>query len=94
MTTTRELAVPLEEVRGIRYTCPICRREIFMSRDGVRTFYEWGAIKQFCPACGRDTRDILRWLEEYKDSLYTLAGMLAGRSDLKRLDVALLVDAP
>ena len=94
MNAKRELVVALEEIRGIRYTCPICRRKILMSLDGIQTFYEWADRKQFCPECGRDTGDLVRWVDEYKDLLHTLAGMVVGRSDLKRLDVALIVDTP
>jgi len=94
MSTTRELAVPLEEIRGIQYSCPICRRKIFMSLDAVKTFYMWREPKQFCPDCGRDTPDVVYCLERHKEPLSTLAGILAGRSGLERLDVALIVATP
>ena len=92
MTTQRELVVPLDQIRGIRYHCPICRRELTMSLDAVRTFYIWGDVARFCADCAQE-KGLHTWLEEKTTVLSTLARMLAGREGvLKEMDLSLIVD--
>jgi len=93
MNAKRELVVPLDQIRGIRYSCPICRRERSMSLDAIRSFYMWGDYESFCTDCARE-RDSHSWLEEKTQPLKRLAGMIAGReAPLKEMNLAIVVDA-
>jgi hypothetical protein len=91
MATKHEIVVALDEIRGIRYRCPICRRELSMSRDEVCAFYIRRDGGHFCGECAREG-DVLSGVDFFIECLVNLAQMVAGRSDLKRMDLSLVVD--
>lgn len=87
----KQIAFDFGEVVGVRYTCPECKREWYLSRADLRRYYEGADAYPFCLSCVQDDKKARMLRDRFEGEFRYLAGIVCGLTEFTKIKLRLIV---